>query len=118
MANQGKGKNGNGGDQADQVMDLIRDATALQVEMLGAAARVWSEIVERVASYNRELTNELMRFSGGETDANKSVKTLVESGQRHVADLTKLPAKIAETFQTRVEKRSGRKRARAGHPPA
>ena len=97
-----------GESQADSVMELIREGTALQVELLGAAARVWSEIVERVASYNRELTNELMEFSSGDRTADQSVKNLVDKGKQHVEALTKLPAQVAENFQKRVHKRAGR----------
>jgi hypothetical protein len=89
-------------------MQLIRESTALQVEMLGAAARVWSEIVERVAAYNQELTNELMKFSGGETDANASLNRLVSTGKEHVRKLGDLPQKIGEGFQMRVRRRAGR----------
>ena len=49
-------------EQAEQVMELIREGTAVQVELLGASARVWSDIVERVANYNRELTNEILKI--------------------------------------------------------
>ena len=94
--------------QADEVMQLIRESTALQVEMLGAAARVWSEIVERVAAYNQELTNELMKFSGGDTDANTSLNRLVSKGKDHVKELAELPQKIGEGFQKRVRRRAGR----------
>jgi hypothetical protein len=94
--------------QSDDVMQLIRESTALQVEMLGAAARVWSEIVERVAAYNQELTNELMNFSGGETDANASLNRLVSRGKEHVRALGDLPQKIGEGFQMRVRRRAGR----------
>src|SRR5713101_7888255 len=94
--------------QADEVMQLIRESTALQVEMLGAAARVWSEIVERVAAYNQELTNELMKFSAGETDANDSLNRLLSKGKEHVKELGDLPQKIGEGFQKRVRRRAGR----------
>jgi hypothetical protein len=94
-------------DQADQVMELIREGTAVQIELLGAAARVWSEIVERVASYNRELTNELMEFSGGTHDANESLRKLVDAGKHHVEALTKLPHEIGKDFAKRVAKRAG-----------
>jgi hypothetical protein len=101
---------GRGGDrdQADEVMQLIREGTALQIELLGAAARVWSEIVERVASYNRELTNELMEFSGGKRNANESVKKLVKAGTDHVTALMQLPESIGKDFELRTRKRAGR----------
>ncbi len=102
-----------GGSQADRVMVLIREGTAVQVELLGAAARVWSDIVERVASYNRELTNELLKFSAGETNANDSLEVLVETGKRHVQQFTDLPEQIGQTFKRRV-----RDRARIGRPTA
>jgi len=95
-------------------MFLIREATSLQVEMLGAAARVWSEIVDHVANYNRELTNELMRFSGGETDASGSVDKLVKTGQDSVNALLGLPQEIARGFDRRVFKRAGHQPRRAG----
>jgi|GraSoiStandDraft_38_1057308.scaffolds.fasta_scaffold186965_2 hypothetical protein len=96
--------------QSDEVMELIREGTALQIEMLGAAARVWSEIVERVASYNRELTNELMSFTSAKRDANGALNNLVKAGRKHVKELTELPKQIAEDFESRVKRR-------AGHPP-
>lgn len=108
--NKGGAGNGGKGHQADDVMELIREGTALQIEMLGAAARVWSEIVERVASYNRELTNELMEFTAGKRNANDSLKKLVDEGMKHVKKLTELPKNIGEDFETRVSKRAGRKR--------
>jgi hypothetical protein len=89
------------------MMQLIREATALQVEMLGAAARVWSEIAERVADYNRELTNQLLQFSAGETQANQAVGKLIEKGKAGVKALTNLPEEIGRTFSTRVRKRAG-----------
>ena len=97
--------------QADRVMELIREGTALQIEMLGAAARAWSEIVESVANYNQELTNELMKFSAGTTDANKSLDRLVGEGKKQVKHLEGLPKKIGEGFHNRV-----RRRVRAGTP--
>jgi hypothetical protein len=100
--------NGRRESQADAVMQLIREGTALQIELLGAAARVWSEIVERVATYNRELTNELMEFSGGNRRADESVDRLVEAGRQHVDELAKLPGRIAESFDKRVRRRAGR----------
>lgn len=107
-AQPGGAGSGRNRDQADQVMQLIREGTALQIELLGAAARVWSEIVERVASYNRELTNELMEFSGGKRNANESVKKLVDEGTKHVAALMQLPASIGKDFEMRTRKRAGR----------
>ncbi len=108
MANGKKAANGpKKGHQSDEVMELIREGTALQIEMLGAAARVWSEIVERVASYNRELTNELMEFTGGKRDANDSLNNLVKAGKKHVKDLRELPKRIGEDFEIRVKRRSG-----------
>jgi hypothetical protein len=104
MASNGKDRSR----QSDEFMALVREGTALQIEMLGAAARVWSEIVERVASYNRELTNELMGFAGGKRDANESLDELVKAGKKHVSDLMKLPKLIGEDFETRVRKRAGR----------
>jgi hypothetical protein len=97
--------------QADRVMELIREGTSLQIEMLGAAARVWSEIVEHVASYNQELTNELLRFSAGRTNANASLDRLVEEGKTRVRKLEDLPTKISQDFRTNV-----RRRSRAGAP--
>ena len=96
---------------------MIREGTALQVEMLGAAARVWSEIVERVANYNRELTNELMEFTGGKHDANQALDSLVSKGRDHIAKLTELPKLIGQDFAARVDKRAG-PRTRAGRPTA
>ena len=97
--------------QAGRVLELIREGTSLQIEMLGAAARVWSEIVEHVASYNKELTNELLRFSAGQTNANRSLDHLVEEGRKRVRSLEDLPEKISEDFRLNV-----RRRARAGAP--
>jgi hypothetical protein len=97
--------------QADRVMELIREGTSLQIEMLGAAARVWSEIVEHVASYNQELTNELLKFSAGRTNANSSLDHLVEEGRRRVRRLEDLPNRISQGFRDNV-----RQRARAGAP--
>jgi hypothetical protein len=98
---------GNGSRQSDEVLGLIREGTALQIEMLGAAARVWSEIVERVASYNRELTNELMEFTAGNREAGQSLERLVDEGKRHVRELTDLPKNISSDFKKRVKKRAG-----------
>jgi chitodextrinase len=97
--------------QADEVMELIREGTAVQVELLGAAARVWSDIVERVANYNRELTNQLLEFSAGKTNANDSLDLLVKAGKRHVEGFRELPGKIGKDFE-----RNARQRARMGHP--
>ena len=97
--------------QADRVMELIREGTSLQIEMLGAAARVWSEIVDNVASYNQELTNELLKFSAGRTNANSSIDHLVEEGRRRVRKLEDLPTKISQGFRANVHRRS-----RAGGP--
>lgn len=110
MAKKKAGRRRNGGGQSERVMQLIREGTALQVEMLGAAARVWSEIVDSVANYNRELTNELMRFSGGQTDADTAVNHLVKVGHDHVRELGKLPEDIAKNFGERVRRRAGRPR--------
>lgn len=92
-------------------MQLIREGTAVQVELLGAAARVWSDIVERVANYNRELTNELLKFSAGETNANASIELLVANGRRHIREFQNVPKQIGDTFRDRV-----RDRARIGRP--
>jgi hypothetical protein len=92
-------------------MQLIREGTAVQVELLGAAARVWSDIVERVANYNRELTNELLKFSAGETNANDSLELLVRTGKRHVQEFEDLPEQIGGAFKRRVQAR-----ARLGRP--
>jgi hypothetical protein len=99
------------GAQAEQVMRLIREGTAVQVELLGASARVWSDIVERVADYNRELTNELLRFTAGQSDANSSLNKLVDSGKRHVQAFTDLPKQIGDQFKKNV-----RQRTRLGRP--
>jgi hypothetical protein len=111
-------KSGNGGNnranggQADRVMELIREGTAVQVELLGAAARVWSDIVERVANYNRELTNELLKFSAGQTNANDSLDHLVKEGKRHIKEFSDLPEKIGSSFKGRAQARSRVGRAR------
>jgi len=97
--------------QAKDVMELIREGTALQIELLGAAARTWSEIVESVANYNQELTSELMKFSAGTTDANMSIEHLVKEGKKQVRQLQGVPQKIGKEFQNRV-----RRRVRAGTP--
>ena len=93
---------------ADDVIQLIRESTALQVEMLGAAARVWSEIVERIAAYNQELTDELMKFSAGESDSNDSLNRLVSKGKEQLRELGELPQKLSAGFQMRVRRRAGR----------
>ena len=98
----------NGRQQSEEVLQLIREGTALQIEMLGAAARVWSEIVERVASYNRELTNELMEFTAGNREISDSVRELVEKGRKHVDELTNLPKAVSADFAKRVKRRAGR----------
>jgi len=112
MANGKKAANGpKKGHQSDEVMELIREGTALQIEMLGAAARVWSEIVERVASYNRELTNELMEFTGGKRDANDSLNNLVKAVKKHVNDLRELPKRIGEDFECLLHGEDGARRS-------
>jgi len=92
-------------EQAEQVMELIREGTAVQVELLGASARVWSDIVERVANYNRELTNEILKFTAGKSDANRSLNKLVKSGKDHVEAFLELPKQIGDEFKGNVEKR-------------
>jgi len=114
MAKRRRKRNGNkpaNPNQAKDVMELIREGTALQIELLGAAARTWSEIVESVANYNQELTSELMKFSAGTTDANMSIEHLVEEGKKQVRQLQGVPQKIGKEFQNRV-----RRRVRAGTP--
>jgi hypothetical protein len=100
--------NGTSGNQSRRVLQLIREGTALQVEMLGAAARVWSAVVESVADYNRELTNVIVNYTDGDSDANESVRKLVDKGNEHVQALLRVPEEIAKDFPTRVRKRAGR----------
>ena len=66
-----------------------------------------------MANYNRELTNELLKFSAGETNANDSLEHLVRTGKRHVQQFTELPEQIGDTFKERA-----RRRARVGRPTA
>jgi hypothetical protein len=95
-------------------MQLVREGTALQIELLGAAARVWSEIVDRVANYNRDLTNEMILFTGGRGNANQALDRLIEAGQGYVNELKKVPATLGQDFVRRVDRRA-RPRVRQGH---
>ena len=107
-------RRGRRGSQADNVMHLIREGTAVQVELLGAAARV----LERHRRASGELQprahkQATLKFSAGETNANDSLELLVRTGKRHVQEFTNLPEQIGETFKRRV-----RDRARVGRPTA
>jgi hypothetical protein len=107
-AGSSSGYESRSGNQSRRVMQLIREGTALQVEMLGAAARVWSAVIESVADYNRELTNVIVNYTDSDGDANESVRKLVDKGNQHVQALLKLPEEVTKDFPTRVRKRAGR----------
>jgi hypothetical protein len=95
--------------QADEIKRLINRGVALEVEMLGAAIQVWSRLVEYTTRYSRQLNNELLKISAGDSDANGSIRQLVEFTNRELSGLEGLPETIAQNFRRNV-----RRRARAG----
>ena len=95
--------------QADEIKELINRSASLQIEMLGAAVKVWSNLVEYTARYSRELNNELMNMSAGSSSANRSIKNLLDFANKELDGLAALPERIAANFKANV-----RKRERAG----
>lgn len=84
--------------------EVVNRSVALQVELLGAAAQVWSEMFESMAAYTRTASEELVNLSS-RGDANAAIDKIIRVAQDKLNRLEKLPETIGRDFPQRVRAR-------------
>jgi hypothetical protein len=90
--------------RAQAMKDLVNQAVALQIELLGAAVQVWSAMFESLAAYTRTASGEVLGISV-RGDANAALDNIIAAAQERLNALTTLPGEIGKDFEQRVRAR-------------
>jgi hypothetical protein len=77
----------------------------LQVELLGAAIKVWSTMFESMAAYVKTSSEEILGLTAG-GDANVVLDKVMKSAREKLDELTDLPENIASDFARKVRARA------------
>jgi hypothetical protein len=93
--------------RAQEMKDLVNDAVALQVELLGAAVQVWSTMFESMAAYTKTASEELLGVSA-RGDANAALDNVMAAAREKLNTLMELPEKIGKDFPKKVRARAKR----------
>jgi len=93
--------------RAQEMKDLVNEAVALQVELLGAAVQVWSTMFESMAAYTKTASEELLGISA-RGDANAALDNVMAAARDKLNKLTELPEKIGKDFPKKVRARAKR----------
>lgn len=91
--------------RAEKLNTLVNEAVALQVELLGAAVRVWSTMFESMAAYTKTASEELTRLSS-RGDANAALDRVMQVAREKLDQLEKLPEEIGRDFSVKVKRRA------------
>lgn len=91
--------------RADEMKDLINEAVALQIELLGAAVQVWSTIFESMAAYTKTASEEVLAVSA-RGDANAALDNVIKTARDKLNQLVELPGFIGGGFKERVKQRA------------
>lgn len=91
--------------RANEIRNVLNHGVALQVELLGAAVKIWSTMFESMAAYSKATSMELINFSGS-GDANAALDRVIKAGREKLAKLTELPKEIGAKFPERVRARA------------
>jgi hypothetical protein len=91
--------------RADKLKDILNEGVALQVELLGAAVRIWSTMFESMAAYTKTASEELSRLTSG-GDANAALDKVMTVAQAKLDELEKLPEQIGQDFSRKVKQRA------------
>ena len=93
--------------RAQEMKDLVNQAVALQVELLGAAVQVWSSMFESMAAYTKTASEELLGVSA-RGDANAALDNVMAAAREKLKNLMELPEKIGKDFPKKVRARAKR----------
>lgn len=91
--------------RAEKLNTLVNEAVALQVELLGAAVRVWSTMFESMAAYTKTASEELTRLSS-RGDANAALDRVMQVAREKLDQIEKLPEEIGRDFSVKVKRRA------------
>jgi hypothetical protein len=94
-------------DRAQEMKDLVNQAVALQVELLGAAVQVWSTMFESMAAYTKTASEELLSVSA-HGDANAALDNVMAAARKKLDALMQLPQDIGKNFPEKVRARAKR----------
>jgi len=94
-------------ERAQEMKDLVNQAVALQVELLGAAVQVWSTMFESMAAYTKTASEELLGVSA-RGDANAALDNVMAVARKKLDELMQLPADIGRDFPDKVRARAKR----------
>ena len=93
--------------RAQDMKDLVNEAVALQVELLGAAVQVWSTMFESMAAYTKTASEEVLGISA-RGDANAALDNVMEAARKKLDALMHLPEDIGKDFSKKVRARAKR----------
>ena len=94
-------------ERAQEMKDLVNQAVALQVELLGAAVQVWSTMFESMAAYTKTASEELLGVSA-RGDANAALDNVMAAARQKLNELMQLPEDIGKDFSKKVRARAKR----------
>ena len=94
-------------ERAQEMKDLVSQAVALQVELLGAAVQVWSTMFESMAAYTKTASEELLGVSA-RGDANAALDNVMAAARKKLDELMQLPEDIGKDFSKKVRARAKR----------
>ncbi len=94
-------------ERAQEMKDLVSEAVALQVELLGAAVQVWSTMFESMAAYTKTASQELLGVSA-RGDANAALDNVMAVARKKLDELMQLPEDIGKDFPKKVRARAKR----------
>jgi len=85
--------------------DLINQTAAVQVEALGASAKLWGTWLDTMAWYGWEVSQSVSKVATTNANANMEIRRLVKDGQQRLKRLQALPAEIGSEFSDKVTRR-------------
>ena len=92
-------------ERAREIREIVNQGAALQVELLGAAIKVWSTVFESMAAYVKSTSEEVLGLTTG-GDANAVVDKVMKTARDKLEELTDLPEHVATDFARKVRARA------------
>jgi hypothetical protein len=92
---------------ADELKDVLTDASRMQFAAVSAAVAFWSGWTESAAGYARGMADELTELSGGDASTDDVIGRMVDLNREYLRKLTELPPAAAEQFDQEIRKMEG-----------
>jgi hypothetical protein len=89
---------------ADELREVLTDASRTQFAAVSAAVAFWSAWTESAAAYARGMADELAELSRGDASSDDVIGHMVDLNREYLRKLTELPAAAADRFDEEIKK--------------